>query len=291
MFPGGVISLLSEVGALSRQLYEPEPPLPAPAPPTTVSFPYSINGERRIATVPYGTTVEMHLLRRQRETDNALVYHGDFARPLTPGAYVPFLTWHSRFEIESLPILYTVYENVTDRVSAGRQIMRIVGEEGEKQRTTAIVYIGGVEVAREYMGTEILREAIDGILDIGTGWLGALTDVTAPDFHYYRSILMEATAYTAGYCCTNKHPWDPWYRITASGREVEHGIVAVDRTVIPLGTRLYVYNYGFAIAADVGGAIRGYKIDLFMEDLADALRFGRRHIYVWILDDIWGYSE
>jgi 3D (Asp-Asp-Asp) domain-containing protein len=102
---------------------------------------------------------------------------------------------------------------------------------------------------------------------------------------------MEATAYTAGYCCTNKHPWDPWYRITASGREVEHGIVAVDRTLIPLGTRLYVDGYGFAIAADVGGAIRGYKIDLFMEDLGDALRFGRRHIYVWVLDNIWADEE
>jgi len=95
---------------------------------------------------------------------------------------------------------------------------------------------------------------------------------------------MEATAYTSGYGCTGKLPCDPWYGITASGMHVRHGVVAVDRTLIPLGTRLYVEGYGFAIAADVGGAIRGYKIDLFMYCINDARRFGRRHINVWILD-------
>jgi len=65
---------------------------------------------------------------------------------------------------------------------------------------------------------------------------------------------------------------------------VEHGIVAVDPTVIPLGTRLYVEGYGFALAADTGSAIRGYKIDLFMEYIGDARQFGRRDVTVFILE-------
>jgi len=95
---------------------------------------------------------------------------------------------------------------------------------------------------------------------------------------------MNASAYTAGFSCTGKRPGHPAYRITRSGREVEHGIVAVDPAFIPLGTKLYVEGYGFAIAADTGGAIRGYKIDLFMEYMGDALRFGRRNITVFILE-------
>jgi 3D (Asp-Asp-Asp) domain-containing protein len=60
--------------------------------------------------------------------------------------------------------------------------------------------------------------------------------------------------------------------------------VAVDPTIIPLGTHLYVEGYGFALAADVGGAIKGYKIDLYYEEMEDALRFGRRDLTVYILN-------
>ena len=211
--------------------------------------------------------------------------------PVLNGEVLSFNTFSTRFEVEYIPLPYQVTENHTSAVSAGRQRMRIYGEEGVKAITTAIVYIAGEEVNREVVSVDILNEPVYGVLDIGTGWLGSLTDVTCESFHYYRRLRMEATAYTAYYSCTGKHPDDPWFGITASGRRVEHGIVAVDRNVIPLGTRLYVENYGFAIAADVGGAIRGYSIDLYMYTLEEARRFGRRHIYVWVLDDIFSDGD
>ncbi|MCL2199835.1 MAG: 3D domain-containing protein [Defluviitaleaceae bacterium] len=222
----------------------------------------------------------------QQETESALIFHGDETAVVANGDVLSFETWFMRTEVEMIMLPYETIENHTASVSRGRQHVRIAGEEGEKAITTSVVYIGGTEDSRTVLNTEILSEPIDAILDIGTGWIGSRADVNAPDFHYYRRIRMEATAYTAYYCCTGKHPDDPWFGITASGRRVEHGIVAVDRNVIPLGTRLYVEGYGFALAADVGGAIRGYKIDLFMYNIADALRFGRRKLYVWVLDDI-----
>jgi 3D (Asp-Asp-Asp) domain-containing protein len=57
-----------------------------------------------------------------------------------------------------------------------------------------------------------------------------------------------------------------------------------------LGTKLYIESldgssdYGFAIAEDTGGAIKGYKIDLFYNSNAEAMRFGRRDVKVYILD-------
>lgn len=232
------------------------------------------------------TTVYDVLGRLQRETDTALIYRGYDAAAIENGDVLNFDTLYNRLELELVSLPYQTIENHTDSVSSGMERLRNKGVEGTKAITTSIVYIAGIEDSREVVDTQVITEPVDAILDIGTGWLGALADVNASDFHYFRRVRMEATAYTAGYCCTGKHPDDPWYGITASGRRVQHGIVAVDRNVIPLGTRLYVENYGFAIAADVGGAIRGYKIDLFMYDLADAIQFGRRHIYVWILDDI-----
>jgi 3D (Asp-Asp-Asp) domain-containing protein len=47
---------------------------------------------------------------------------------------------------------------------------------------------------------------------------------------------------------------------------VTYGIVAVDPNVIPLGTRMYIPGYGYAVAADTGGAIKGYIIDLGYPD-------------------------
>ena len=63
-----------------------------------------------------------------------------------------------------------------------------------------------------------------------------------------------------------------------------HGVVAVDPQVIPLGTRLYIPGYGNAIAGDTGGAIIGMRIDLFFEAEAEAIRFGRRKVDVYVLD-------
>lgn len=69
---------------------------------------------------------------------------------------------------------------------------------------------------------------------------------------------------------------------TASGLPVGHGIVAVDPSVIPLGTRLYVPGYGEAVAADTGGAIHGALIDLWFPTTAAALNWGRRTVVITI---------
>jgi len=250
-----------------------------------VAFGVQINGEFVSAQLILpGTTVGQILVQYQFDNDLTLLYGGDLTRYVENGEILSFYTWDSRFYTDYEVIPYETIENHTGNVRVTQSHVRQEGVPGSHEVTSAVVIIGGEERNRAVIGSNITAEPIDEIIDIGTGALGALADVNSPDFHYVRRVRMEATAYTAGFGCTGKHPWDPWYRITASGREVEHGVVAVDRTVIPLGTRLYVEGYGFAIAADVGGAIRGYKIDLFMECIIAARRFGRRHINVWILE-------
>lgn len=71
---------------------------------------------------------------------------------------------------------------------------------------------------------------------------------------------------------------------TASGVRVREGIVAVDPSIIPLGSLLYVQGYGFALAADTGGAIRGSRIDLYMEGPRSRVeRFGVRPRRVYLI--------
>ncbi|HXF97341.1 MAG TPA: 3D domain-containing protein [Gaiellaceae bacterium] len=69
---------------------------------------------------------------------------------------------------------------------------------------------------------------------------------------------------------------------TALGIPCRKGVVAVDPRVIPLGTRLYVPGYGRAIAADVGTAIKGRIIDLWMPSTAAARAWGRRTVTITV---------
>jgi len=69
---------------------------------------------------------------------------------------------------------------------------------------------------------------------------------------------------------------------TASGLPVGVGVIAVDPTVIPLGTRVFVPGYGAAVAADVGSAIRGNIIDLWMPSTAAARAWGRRTVTITV---------
>lgn len=91
-------------------------------------------------------------------------------------------------------------------------------------------------------------------------------------------LIMEATAYSASPAEGTADG------ITASGTKARRGTAAVDPKVIPLGTRLWVEGYGYAVAEDTGGAIKGMRIDLFVESREEALRFGRKAVRVRILE-------
>jgi 3D (Asp-Asp-Asp) domain-containing protein len=103
---------------------------------------------------------------------------------------------------------------------------------------------------------------------------------TKPAEKQGKTITVEATAYTA-YCtgCSG---------VTATGIDLKANpgmkVIAVDPSVIPLGSKVYVEGYGQAIAGDTGGAIKGSRIDIFMPNKSNALSFGRKSLQVTILD-------
>jgi 3D (Asp-Asp-Asp) domain-containing protein/peptidoglycan hydrolase CwlO-like protein len=72
--------------------------------------------------------------------------------------------------------------------------------------------------------------------------------------------------------------------ITATGLRARKGLIAADPTVIRLGTRVYIEGYGEALVADVGGWIKGNRIDLCFDSLEECYRYGRRKIYVYEVD-------
>lgn len=74
-------------------------------------------------------------------------------------------------------------------------------------------------------------------------------------------------------------------KYASTGQLLRKGIVAVDPTVIPLGTKMYIPGYGYGVAADVGSAIKGDTIDVAFDSREEALRFGRRDLVIQILEE------
>jgi 3D (Asp-Asp-Asp) domain-containing protein/LysM repeat protein len=95
-----------------------------------------------------------------------------------------------------------------------------------------------------------------------------------------KEITVKATAYTAD-CegCSG---------ITKTGVNLKANpnekVIAVDPSVIPLGSKVYIEGYGEATAADTGGAIKGNRIDVYMQNESDALQFGAKELTVKILN-------
>ncbi|WP_067931992.1 3D domain-containing protein [Alicyclobacillus kakegawensis] len=125
-----------------------------------------------------------------------------------------------------------------------------------------------------------IRQLVSRDGDISASLLASLaTRVASP-------MRCELTAYTAGYESTGKRPGDPSYGITSTGVPVQAGVtVAVDPSVIPYGSKLYIPGIGFRIAQDTGGAIQGHHIDIYMQSLSEAIQFGVRYGDVYVLPD------
>jgi len=195
---------------------------------------------------------------------------------------------HYEIVHEHVDVPYIIFDWENHTMNLGDYRYLRGGQCGVVSRHTYIRYYDGVEVYRAVWGEQELIEMIPAIRYVGT--LGRpLTNrlfrdtPRAQGFTYSRSFIAEATAYDPSLT----FPRTP---ITFTGAVARRGLIATDPRVIPMGTRMYItcpngtWSYGFAVAADTGGAIRGYKVDLFMCTRAEALQFGRRQVKVYILD-------
>ena len=111
---------------------------------------------------------------------------------------------------------------------------------------------------------------------------------SGPDMKRVAKVLKsKLTAYTAGPESTGKTPSHPQYGITFSGKKATEGrTIAVDPKVIPLGTTVYIEGIGYRTAEDTGSAIKGNRIDVFMNDVKEALKFGvKNDVTIYVLSN------
>jgi 3D (Asp-Asp-Asp) domain-containing protein len=171
------------------------------------------------------------------------------------------------------------YRTVLDR-SASRFLrhptIKRVGRPGRVRNRYRVTYRSGVPIRRKLLASQVLRPALPQIVQLQRNRLLSSRGV----FGGRRIFQMVATAYDPG-------PGSCGPRAsgrTCLGLRAGYGVVAVDPRHIPLRTRLFIEGYGYAIAGDVGRAIKGNRIDLGYSSRRAALRFGRRKVKVRVVD-------
>lgn len=204
---------------------------------------------------------------------------------------------------EYVEIPYETIEKPNNQLDRGTRNVVQQGAAGQKEVVYNVVTHNGAEASKDWVGERIVTEPVNEIVEYGTkspmrqaemlsSRSGEHTarQASASGFSYSRVLTCNATAYDLSYESCGKHPGDPGYGVTASGMKAGPGVVAVDPRVIPLGTRLYIASndgtadYGYAVAGDTGGAIKGNKIDLFFPTASQVRQFGRRNVTVYVLD-------
>lgn len=199
-------------------------------------------------------------------------------------------------ETEMYVIPYeTVYENDYS-LEKGKTVVASAGCDGVRTAEYEVEYYDGVVLGIREIGAavdpatpEVIRVGqrvkqptirYTGISEVHTNddGSGYLLLSSGEAIHFTGSMTVTCTAYTAGVGGVGTR--------TASGQAVRRGVAAVDRSVIPLGTKMFIaangYTYGVATASDTG--VRGKTVDLYMETLAECRKFGRRNATVYFID-------
>lgn len=203
------------------------------------------------------------------------------------------LTYYDKV-VEEVPY-QTIRVPNPDLLKGTEQVVQ-KGVNGGRTAIYEVIWANGEQVSRQFvedLGTSTVDEIIeygtsadeiarsDRIANViqnedGSGILEFQSGVT---LKFSGTKAMTATAYTAGYGGADY--------TTATGTFVKIGVAAVDKRVIPLGTRMYIVTndgivYGLARAEDTG--VRGDVIDLYHNTYEDCINFGRRPCTVYILE-------
>lgn len=184
---------------------------------------------------------------------------------------------------EEIPFETRTVEN--SNLLEGTTNVKAKGENGIREIKTKEIYKKDELQSKEVVEEKVIKEPVTEIIEKGTKKKLNTIKTEKGTFVVNSKINMKSTAYTAGIESTGKNPGDEGYGLTASGMKAKKGVVAVDTSVIPFGTELYIEGYGYAIAGDTGSAIKGNKIDVFLDDYEDAKKYGVRNVNVYILGD------
>jgi len=281
------------------------------------------NGEKEFAYVPEGTVAQALSYLSCEPADDSVDPEIEVESGMELNVNkVLERTTHKKIKLEP-----TVIEEACSDLKKGESEIKQEGKEGTAEISYTEKYINGELAEKKESGTQVIVKPVDRIILIGTKTedtdkepIGTDSDKTEEDiklpdiseesvqaekseeneepeeseeneFGRTQDVFGEGISYSSLIIgtCTAYYEVDG---ITSTGTIPQIGTVAVNPSVIPYGTRLYIcsadgsYVYGYAIAEDTGGACMAGDIvvDLYMNSEEECDAFGRQELYIYVLD-------
>lgn len=244
------------------QVAEVEELLEEPDIDRAVEFTVQADGETRsLRAVPM--TVADALAVHNITVDEDDIVTPALDEKLTAGAEITVQRIDKEIKTVEEVVKYKTKTKKDEDLMAGKTKVLKKGKNGLANVTYEITYCDGQEISREQIDYELLKKPVTKVVAKGTAG-------TIKGKIYTKKITVKAYSYTGG-------------GRTASGKPAAVGRIAVDPSVIPLGTKVYVEGYGFAEACDTGGNIKGNTIDVYFNSTSQCYSWGCRHVTIYIL--------
>ncbi|MBM7704925.1 ubiquitin-like domain-containing protein [Metabacillus iocasae] len=253
------------------------------------AFQVTLNeGENQQQVWSTSTTVADFLEQQEIKLNNPDRVDPSLSSQVTPGSVVNVIRIKKVTDVVEEPVDYATVTKNDPNLEKGKEKVIQKGQQGRVTKHYEVTLENGKETSRKLVKTEEQQESKDKILAIGSKIVKPVTQTAAKvDRQVSRSngsvakeFTVNSTAYTA-YCngCSGKTRTGFDLRANPNAK-----VIAVDPNVIPLGSKVYVEGYGYAVAADTGGAIKGNKIDVFFPDKSKAYKWGRRTVKIKVLN-------
>ena len=199
---------------------------------------------------------------------------------ITPGDKVAVVRVEKVTDVVEESIDFAIEKKNDSSVLKGKEKVVTQGKKGTVERTYEVVKENGKIVMKTLQSEKVVSKPTTQVVAVGT----KVATVTASRNNTSaggtgKEFYVTATAYTPN-CngCSG---------ITATGVNIKSNpnmkLIAVDPNVIPLGSKVWVEGYGYAIAADTGGAIKGNKIDILVSSKSAAKNWGRKKVRIKVL--------
>lgn len=243
----------------------------------------------------YGETLEMLLNRLNLPMGENYVPSMAWDTETFDGMEVKIDRFYVMDQSYTVEIPFQEVEQLDPKLPEGMRVTLVEGINGQTTKTARVSYCNSQETDHELLSETVIQEPVDRIVAVGTGeeyeerdpmmpiiGNGVIITADGEVLTYKRSAQFRTTAYS--------HMDAGCDRITATGTTVRVGAVAVDPTLVPYGTRMFVicndgsYVYGIATAEDCGGGIKGNQLDLYMPTRSECFEYGKRMCTVYFLD-------